>query len=68
MSSHTIKSKIALSIPEFCEVSGIGRSRAYEEIKSGRLTVVKCGRRTLIAVQAVDEWLARLVTASNRES
>ena len=52
--------KIAYSIIEFCELVGIGRSRAYEEIKAGRLPILKCGRRTLIAKEAVNEWLARL--------
>lgn len=56
--------KLALSIPEFCDAVGIGRSRAYEEIKSGRLRVLKCGRRTLIAKDAVQQWLGHLATQS----
>ncbi len=62
MSSNTAAQKLALSIPEFCHAVGIGRSRVYEEIKAGRLRILKCGRRTLIANEAVTEWLARLST------
>ena len=41
MSSNPDIPKIALSIPEFCASVGLGRSRAYEEIKAGRLKVLK---------------------------
>jgi excisionase family DNA binding protein len=49
--------KLAYSVPEFCQAVGIGRSRAYEEIKAGRLRVTKAGRRTLIAVEEARTWL-----------
>jgi len=60
MSRNQDVQRVALSIPEFCAAVGIGRSRAYEEIKEGRLRILKCGRRTLIARDAVTEWLSRL--------
>ncbi len=56
--------KLALSIPEFCRAAGIGRSRAYEEIRAGRLRIVKCGRRTLIPAGALQQWLEALESAS----
>jgi excisionase family DNA binding protein len=65
MSSNPDIPKIALSIPEFCASVGLGRSRAYEEIKAGRLKVLKCGRRTLIAKEAVAEWLECLATQNH---
>lgn len=55
--------KLALSIPEFCRAAGIGRSRAYEEIRAGRLRIVKCGRRTLIPADALHDWLKALQAA-----
>lgn len=64
MSQEAELPKLALSIPEFCSVVGIGRSRAYEEIKAGRLRIVKCGRRTLISRDAINEWLAQLQSRS----
>jgi excisionase family DNA binding protein len=56
--------KLALSIPEFCAAVGIGRSRTYNEIKAGRLRILKCGRRTLISREAVTAWLSSLSAAS----
>jgi excisionase family DNA binding protein len=60
MSENMKGAKVALSILEFCSVAGIGRSRAYEEIKAGRLRIIKCGRRTLVPVEAVRTWLGAL--------
>jgi excisionase family DNA binding protein len=51
--------RAALSVDEFCQSVGIGRSKAYEEIGAGRLKAVKIGRRTLIPVVEIDLWLAR---------
>lgn len=45
-----------LSVLEFSKRNGIGRSKVYEEIKSGRLKAVKVGRRTLILPEAEQEW------------
>jgi excisionase family DNA binding protein len=50
----------AMGIEEFCDWYGLGRTRAYEEIKSGRLTARKVGRRTLIAHDDAEDWLRRL--------
>jgi len=52
--------KITLSIRDFCKVAGISRSRTYEEIKAGRLRILKCGRRTLITPEAVEGWIKTL--------
>jgi hypothetical protein len=50
----------AFSFPDFCQWAGIGRTRAYEEIKAGRLTVTKCGKRTLVRVDDAKAWLNSL--------
>lgn len=52
--------KLALSIEEFCDAVGIGRTRAYEEIRLGRLKVSKSGRRSLIPAEEIHRWLATL--------
>ena len=49
-----------MSIAEYCERYGLGRTRAYEEIKSGRLRARKCGKRTIIAEQDAEDWLQHL--------
>ena len=47
----------AMSIAEFCARYGTGRTKAYEEIKSGRLRVRKCGKRSIIAEDDAEDWL-----------
>lgn len=49
-----------MSIAEFCQRYGVGRTTAYTEIKHGRLRARKCGKRTIIANDDGDEWLRRL--------
>jgi excisionase family DNA binding protein len=46
-----------LSIAEFCDRYGIGRTKAYEEIKTGRLRAIKIGQRTSIIVDDAEAWL-----------
>lgn len=55
----------AFAILEFCRRYGVGRSKAYEEIRSGRLTAVKVGRRTLIKADDAERWLASLHRAGS---
>lgn len=50
----------AMSIGEFCESYSLGRTRAYEELKSGRLRGRKIGKRTIITEDDAEEWLAHL--------
>lgn len=53
--------KVTYSIPEFQQLTGISsRTGVYQEINAGRLKTVKCGRRRLIPIGAVNEWLALL--------
>ena len=52
--------KIMLTINEFVERYGIGRTKTYEEINAGRLTAVKCGSRTLIPITSAEKWLNSL--------
>lgn len=49
--------KLAYSVHEACTVIGIGRTRLYEEIKSGRIMVRKIGRRTLIPAASLTSFL-----------
>jgi excisionase family DNA binding protein len=56
-------SKFAHSIAEFAQLSGLGRSFLYEQIKSGHLPVRKAGRRTLILHDEGLAWLAKLPVA-----
>jgi excisionase family DNA binding protein len=54
----------AFAIVDFCRRYGVSRSKAYDEIRSGRLTAVKVGRRTLIKDDDAERWLASLHCAN----
>ena len=60
--------KLAHSIAEFAQLSGLGRSFLYEQIKSGHLPVRKAGRRTLILHDEGQAWLAKLPVAGQRSA
>jgi excisionase family DNA binding protein len=47
----------AMSIAEFSDRYGPGRTTVYEEIKSGRLRARKCGKRTFITEDDAEDWL-----------
>jgi len=54
----------ALSINEFSRAYGIGRSKIYEELTSGRLRGRKVGKRTIITEVDAEDWLQCLPTVS----
>ena len=56
------RSRRAYSIGEFCTRYGLGRSKAYDELRSGRLRGVKVGKRTLIREDDAEAWLLSLPT------
>ena len=50
----------AMSVSEFAQRYGIGRSKAYAEIAARRLRALKVGKRTLITEDDAEIWLRRL--------
>jgi len=50
----------ALSIIEFCKRYGLCRTKAYDELKSGRLRARKLGKRTLISTDDAENWFEQL--------
>lgn len=50
------------TIHEFCKMAGIGRTLAYDLIKSGDIKAVKVGRKTMIPRSAIESWLGSLPT------
>ncbi len=51
---------IALSIPTFCRIYGIGRSKTYELIGTGTLEAKKFGAKTLIDRASAEAWYRSL--------
>jgi len=54
---------ITATVPVFCRLAGIGRSKVYELIATGDLDSILCGGRRLIVI---DSW-RRLVAAAPRD-
>jgi hypothetical protein len=53
----------AMSVSQFCHRYGPGRTKAYEELKSGRLRARKMGKRTIITEEDAEDWLRSLPAA-----
>jgi len=49
--------KLAYTIAELCQASGISRAKVYEEIKAKRLRIKKVGARTVVPVDEARAWL-----------
>ena len=50
--------RLAVSPGEAARISGLGRTTLYEAIGSGALRSLKIGKRRLITIEALKEWLA----------
>lgn len=55
---------LLVSVEEAARLLGLGRSAAYELLARGDLPRVKVGRRTLVPVRALSEWVERAALAS----
>ena len=54
---------LVYTVEELIQVSKVGRSLLYKEIKAGRLRVCKLARRTLIPVAEAQRWIAASMPA-----
>jgi excisionase family DNA binding protein len=53
----------AYSVADFCNAFGIARSTFYRLLHEGRgPSLIHIGKRTLISVDAVDQWRRRMET------
>lgn len=59
MTDHTV-APVLYSVEEAAEALRLSRSVIYELIRSGRLRTVKQGRRRLVPVHALDEYVMSL--------
>jgi len=50
----------AFTVDEFLTWARIGRTKLYQEIKEGRITPRKLGRKTLILRADAEAWLNNL--------
>jgi excisionase family DNA binding protein len=49
---------VVYTVDEACEALRMSRSVVYELIRSGRLRTIKEGKRRLVPVKALDEYVA----------
>ena len=59
---------LSYTIEEATKITGLGRTRIYEELNSGRLKGVKAGRRTLITHVSIQQWLEDLEAYQTKNS
>jgi excisionase family DNA binding protein len=52
-----IADSIALSVEEVCELIGIGRTTFYKLLNGGKLTAYKCGNRTIVLWDELEQEL-----------
>ncbi len=55
-----IASSGVFSVNDFCQWACIGRTAFYAELKAGRLSAKKFGRRTIIPKCEAERWLNSL--------
>jgi excisionase family DNA binding protein len=54
--------RLAYSIKEAAEATGLSRDLLYDEMRAGRLDYLKIGRRRIITRQQLQAFLARTTT------
>ncbi len=66
MSNTENADRKAMTVNEFCGALRIGRSLFYEEVKRGRIKILKAGRKTLIPITECETYLVRLAEEAGR--
>lgn len=56
--------RIAITVRDAVEVSGLGRTTLYEIFKTGKIKPKKQGKRTLIMLDELEAYLRSLPEAS----
>jgi excisionase family DNA binding protein len=52
--------KLLLAMPEVCQATGLRPRKVQELVSTGELESVKIGRRRLIPVDALEDFIAKL--------
>ncbi|MBW0170734.1 MAG: helix-turn-helix domain-containing protein [Hydrogenophaga sp.] len=63
-----MQEQLAYTVEQFIGATKVGRTKAYEEIASGRLATYKVGRRRYISAHAAADWQRKLEAEALRES
>jgi excisionase family DNA binding protein len=57
--SVPMNERLNVSLAEACQLVGIGRTRLYEYINDGELRTVRIGKRRLVPMDAIHDFVAR---------
>jgi excisionase family DNA binding protein len=49
--------RLAVTIVDACEITGLGRTKIYELIGQGKLKAVSIGRRRLVLMESIEALL-----------
>jgi hypothetical protein len=63
IAEHEYARQMAMSISQFCQRYGVGRTKVYEEIRGKRLRARKAGKRTIIGDEDANDWFQHLPQA-----
>ena len=58
--NEQLSRKFAFGVEEAAELSGLGRTSLYQDIKDGRLPARKRGRRTIVLAKDLRRYLENL--------
>jgi excisionase family DNA binding protein len=58
--SGALARKELLTVAEFCDAVGVGKTRAFELMAAGAVESVKIGASRRITRRSIEAWLARL--------
>lgn len=58
-----LQGRVTVSVEEAAHLLGLGRSAAYEAARRGELPTRRLGRRLLVPVPALLEWLGAAAAA-----
>lgn len=65
MTEPTTNTRLGYRVAEFCAATGLGRTKTYELIADGRLTVVRVGRCTIITAESALRLMSDTACAEN---
>ncbi|HWQ10683.1 MAG TPA: excisionase family DNA-binding protein [Holophaga sp.] len=60
--------RTTLSVTEFCQVTGMGRTLVFQLMKEGRIRSIRAGRRRFIPQEVIDQWVAGLLDLGPRKA
>jgi excisionase family DNA binding protein len=60
--SDRLSDRLAYSVEEAAQVTGLSRDLLYSEMRAGRLAYLKVGRRRIITRQHLEAFLAQTVS------